>query len=64
MIAWLLACLLLTIQLPDSSLAKNETVQRPEAPRFWVEIAEQQSGNEASQSRFIVQTSALRWYFT
>ena len=59
MIAWLLACLFLTIQLPDSSGARNETVQQPEAPRFWVEIAEQQSGNEASQSRFTVQTSAL-----
>jgi len=59
MIAWLLACLFLTIQLTDSSGAKNETSQQPEAPRFWVEIAEKQSGNEPVPSRYIVQTSAL-----
>jgi hypothetical protein len=57
--AWLLVCLLLTIQLPNSSGTIDAIGQQPETPRFWVQSTEKQSNAEPTKNGFIIQTSLL-----
>lgn len=59
MIAWLIACLFLTIQSPEPSGLNNGASQQSPTSSFWIQVVENQSGTEANQSHIIVQTSVL-----
>lgn len=59
MLAWLLACLFLTSQLPDSSGASNGAVRKSDTPRIWIQVAENGNQTETNLKQLTVQTFAL-----